>query len=102
MDNPGRYDQYKRLTGLDAEVIDFLERKGEINLFLDACYSLVDRAVENYLSRGFSSLAVNYGCTGGQHRSVYSAQHTAEHIKNRYPQVRVVLWHREQGIREIL
>lgn len=102
MDNPGRYEQYKRLTGLDAEVIDFLEDRGEINLFLDACYNLVDRVIDNYLSRGFSSLAVNYGCTGGQHRSVYSAQHTAEHITSRYPQVRVVLWHREQGIREVL
>lgn len=102
MDNPGRYEQYKRLTGLDQEVIEFLESRGEINLFLDACYSLVDRAVDNYLERGFSSLAVNYGCTGGQHRSVYSAQHTAEHIKSRYPQVRVLLWHREQGIKEVL
>lgn len=102
MDNPGRYEQYKRLTGLDREVIDFLEERGEIAPFLDSCYSLIDRAVENYLSRGFSSLAVSYGCTGGQHRSVYSAQHTAEHIKARYPQVRVVLCHRERGIREVL
>lgn len=102
MDNPGRYERYKRLTGLDREVIGFLEERGEIIPFLDACYTLVDKAVENYLSRGFSSLAVNYGCTGGQHRSVYSAQHTAEHIKARYPQVRVVLWHREQGIKEVL
>lgn len=102
MDNPGRYEQYKRLTGLDREVIDFLEERGEIGEFLESCYSLVDRAVDNYLSRGFSSLMVSYGCTGGQHRSVYSAQHTAEHIKARYPQVRVVLWHREQNISEVL
>ena len=102
MDNPGRYEQYKRLTGLDREVIDFLEERGEIGEFLESCYSLVDRAVDNYLSRGFSSLMVNYGCTGGQHRSVYSAQHTALHIKARYPQVRVVLWHREQSITEVL
>ena len=102
MDNPGRYEQYKRLTGLDREVIDFLEERGEIGEFLESCYTLVDRAVDNYLSRGFSSLMVSYGCTGGQHRSVYSAQHTAEHIKVRYPQVRVVLWHREQNISEVL
>ena len=102
MDNPGRYEQYKRLTGLDAEVISFLEDRGEIQGFLSACYSLVDRAIGNYLGRGFTSLSVNYGCTGGQHRSVYSAQHTAEHIKMLYPQVRVLLTHREQGIREIL
>lgn len=102
MDNPGRYERYKRLTGLDREVIDFLEERGEIEPFLESCYSIVDRAVDNYLSRGFSSLMVSYGCTGGQHRSVYSAQHTAEHIKARYPQVRVVLWHRERGIKEVL
>ncbi|MDE6394964.1 MAG: phosphotransferase [Duncaniella sp.] len=102
MDNPGRYDEYKRMTGLDAGVIGFLERRGEIQEFLAACYSLVDRAVDNYLERGFTSLSVNYGCTGGQHRSVYSAQHTAEHIKERYPQVRVILTHREQGITEVL
>ncbi|MCM1051754.1 MAG: phosphotransferase [Paenibacillus sp.] len=102
MDNPGRYEEYKRLTGIDREVIDFLEVRGEITVFLNSCYALVDKAVENYLERGFTSLAVNYGCTGGQHRSVYSAQHTAEHIKSLYPQVRVILQHREQKIREIL
>lgn len=102
MDNPGRYEEYKCLTGLDREVIDFLEVRGEISEFLDACHALVDIAVENYLGRGFTSLAVNYGCTGGQHRSVYSAQHTAEHIKSKFPQVRVVLKHREQGINEVL
>lgn len=102
MENPGRYPEYKNLTGLDLVVIEFLERKGEIVQFLDCCYSLVDRAVENYLSRGFKSLMVSFGCTGGQHRSVYSAQHLAEHIKTRYPQVRVALCHREQNIRTVL
>lgn len=102
MDNPGRYDRYKRLTGLDREVIEFLEGKGEICVFLQECYALVDAAIDNYLSRGFSSLTVSYGCTGGQHRSVYSAQHTAEHIKARYPHVRVILSHREQSIYEVL
>ncbi len=98
MDNPGRYEEYRSLTGLDREVIEFLEAKGEIGRFLDSCHSLVDAAVGNYLNRGFNSLMVSYGCTGGQHRSVYSAQHTAEHIKERFPQVRVLLCHREQGI----
>lgn len=102
MDNPGRYEEYRSLTGLDREVIEFLEAKGEIGRFLDSCHSLVDAAVGNYLNRGFNSLMVSYGCTGGQHRSVYSAQHTAEHIKERFPQVRVLLCHREQGIEETL
>lgn len=98
MDNPGRYAEYKKLTGLDEPVITFLEERGEITRFLSNCYSLVDAAVENYLSRGFTSLLVQFGCTGGQHRSVYSAQHMAEHIKRNYPQVRVLLNHREQNI----
>ncbi len=98
MDNPGRYEEYRSLTGLDREVIEFLEAKGEIGRFLDSCHSLVDAAVGNYLNRGFNSLMVSYGCTGGQHRSVYSAQQTAEHIQERFPQVRVLLCHREQGI----
>ncbi|MDE5917878.1 MAG: phosphotransferase, partial [Duncaniella sp.] len=97
-----RYEEYRSLTGLDREVIDFLEQRGEITTFLNACYSLVDAAVDNYLTRGFTSLTVSYGCTGGQHRSVYSAQHTAEHIKKLHPEVRVILCHREQSIHTIL
>lgn len=102
MDNPGRYEQYRSLTGLDRPVIEFLEERGEITKFLDACYSLVDTAVANYLSRGFTSLCISYGCTGGQHRSVYSAEHTARHIKALFPGVRVILNHREQKILQIL
>ncbi|MCM1522380.1 MAG: phosphotransferase [Muribaculaceae bacterium] len=102
MDNPGRYDEYKPLTGLDAPVIDFLESRGEIQRFLSECYGLVDSAVANYLERGFTSLTVNFGCTGGRHRSVYSAQHTAQHIKEIFPQVNVILSHREQNINTVL
>lgn len=98
MENPGRYDEYKQITGLDAPVIEFLERKGEIITFLDHCFGLVDPSVDCYDRRGFTSLAVNFGCTGGQHRSVYSAQKMAEHIKVRFPHVNVHLIHREQKI----
>ncbi|MDE7144878.1 MAG: phosphotransferase, partial [Duncaniella sp.] len=98
MENPGRYDEYKSLTGLDIPVIDFLENKGEIQAFLENCYGLVDPAVKRYDERGFTSLMINFGCTGGQHRSVYSAQHTAEHIKKHFPNVDVHLIHREQNI----
>ena len=98
MDNPGRYEEYKSLTGLDKPVIDFLERKGEIQKFLENCYGLLDPAVKCYDDRGFSSLMVSYGCTGGQHRSVYSAQHTAEHLKQLFPHVKIHLIHREQNI----
>lgn len=102
MDNPGRYDEYKPLTGLDEPVIRFLEERGEIQVFLDECYALADKAIENYLQRGFTSLSVSFGCTGGRHRSVYSAQHMAEHIKERFPEVNVILCHRERGISKVL
>jgi len=98
MDNPGRYPEFKKLTGLDSPVIDFLEKKGEIITFLEHCFALVDKTIECYDSRGFTSLMVNYGCTGGQHRSVYSAQKTAEHIKAQFPHVNVHLIHRERNI----
>lgn len=98
--NPGRYDEYKPLTGLDKPVIDFLENDGEITEFLTHVYALTDAHVKRYLERGFTSLMICFGCTGGQHRSVYSAQLTAEHIHNKFG-VRVELLHREQNIEQI-
>lgn len=100
--NPGRYDEYKTLTGRDEAVKKFLEDDGEILTFLSHVYGLVDSSVSRYLKRGFKSLCVNFGCTGGQHRSVYSAEATARYIADRFPQVRVVLMHREQNILEII
>ncbi len=99
--NPGRYEPYKHLTGLDEPVIRFLEEDGEILTFLDAVYRLADAHVERYLQRGFTDLMFAFGCTGGQHRSVYSAQHLAEHLHRKYG-IRVVLCHREQGIQSVL
>ena len=95
--NPGKYERFKQLTGLDAPVIEFLEQDGEILRFLDHVYALVDAHVERFLERGFTHLQVSFGCTGGQHRSAYSAQHLAEHLVAKYP-VRVHLIHRERGI----
>ena len=95
--NPGKYERFKQLTGLDEPVIKFLEEDGEILRFLDNVYSLVDVHVERFLSRGFTHLQVSFGCTGGQHRSAYSAQHLAEHLVAKYP-VKVHLIHRERGI----
>lgn len=95
--NPGRYDPYKMLTGMDDEVIRFLEDDGEILPFISHAEALVDASVERYLKRGFSSLCVNFGCTGGQHRSVYSAETMARHLNDKYG-VRVILCHREQGV----
>ena len=92
--NPGRYAEYKTLTGNDQEVKIFLEQKSEMNKFLDSVIKLVELSVNNYLERNFSHLSVNFGCTGGQHRSVYAAENLAERLKNNYP-VNVVLVHRE-------
>lgn len=93
--NPGRYDRYKKLTGLDEEVIRFLEDDGEITAFLEHVYGVVEPHVETYSRRGFSSLMVSFGCTGGQHRSVYCAEHLAAHLASKYPELRIVLRHRE-------
>lgn len=99
--NPGRYEPYKKLTGLDQPVIDFLENDGEIITFLDNIYKLADAHVERYMERGFTSLMFSFGCTGGQHRSVYSAQHLAEHINEKYG-IEVSITHREQNIVKVL
>ena len=95
--NPGKYERFKQLTGLDEPVIRFLEEDGEILRFLDHVYALVDAHVERFLERGFTHLQVSFGCTGGQHRSAYSAQHLAEHLVAKYP-VKVHLIHREREI----
>ena len=100
VNNPGKYERYKPFTGLDKEVIKFLEDDGEITTFLDHCRALVDASVRRYIDRGFSNLMVCFGCTGGQHRSVYCAQHMAEHIHSQF-NVKVELFHREQNIEQL-
>ena len=99
--NPGRYEPYKQLTGLDEPVIRFLEDDGEILTFLESVYKLADAHVTRYIQRGFTSLMFSFGCTGGQHRSVYSAQHLAEHIHKKFG-IEVHICHREQGIEQVL
>ena len=99
--NPGRYEPYKQLTGLDEPVIRFLEDDGEILTFLDSVYKLADAHVRRYIQRGFTSLMFCFGCTGGQHRSVYSAQHLAEHIHQKFG-IEVRICHREQNITQTL
>ena len=98
--NPGRYEPYKQLTGIDEPVIRFLEDDGEILTFLDSVYKLADAHVARYIQRGFTSLMFSFGCTGGQHRSVYCAQHLAEHISEKFG-VEVRLLHREQKISQV-
>jgi len=95
--NPGRYDKYKDLTGKDKPVQEFLRKEPEMNEFLEAVYKLVDRSVEKYLERGFTSLMVNFGCTGGQHRSVYAAEMLSKHLSQKSKEKNLVvnLRHRE-------
>ncbi len=98
--NPGRYDEYKNLSGRDSEVIEFLETKSDIIAFVDEACRMVDRSVSVYRERGFTDLMVSFGCTGGQHRSVYCADRLARYIRKAYPDVRVELTHFERGIKE--
>jgi aminoglycoside/choline kinase family phosphotransferase len=92
--NPGREERFKRLTGKDAPVIDYLTQQESVHQFLASVMSLVDASVSNYQSRGFKSLMVSFGCTGGQHRSVFLAEQLAKHLRARNG-IEVVVRHLE-------
>lgn len=94
--NPGREEQFKKLTGKDAPVIAYLQQQESVHQFLASVRSLVDMSVSNYLQRGFQHLMVSFGCTGGQHRSVYMAEQLAKYLAARAG-LQVVLEHREQS-----
>ncbi len=100
VNNPGKYERYNHFNGLDEPVIEFLEKDGEITTFLDNVFTMVDTTVKRYIDRGFTNLMVCFGCTGGRHRSVYSAQRLAEHLNKKFG-VKVHLTHREQNIDQI-
>ena len=90
--NPGKYEEYKTLTGMDQPVINFLEKDGEILTFLESVDKLVDHHVERFMERDFEHMQVAFGCTGGQHRSVYIAQTLYDHYKDKY---KCTITHRE-------
>ena len=90
--NPGRVDSMKTQTGRDKEVKDFLEQQTKMPEFLNSIFDIVDISVEEYIKRGFESLMISFGCTGGQHRSVYAADAMARHLKNKF-KVKVELSH---------
>lgn len=94
--NPGREKQYTSFTGKDKCVIEYLQQYKEVETFVNHVCALVDMSVDNYLERKFTHLTVNFGCTGGQHRSVYFAEQTAAHLRTKYPQIKVELRHRER------
>lgn len=99
--NPGLYDEYKHFTGMDAPVAKFLEGADGTSEFLSHCYALVDAAAERYIARGYTSLMVSFGCTGGRHRSVYCAQRMAEHLCDKHL-AKIILTHREQDVERTL
>lgn len=90
--NPGREEKFRSQTGKDAAVIEYLDHENAVAEFLSHVYALVDTSVANYRQRGFSSLMVSFGCTGGQHRSVYLAEHLAQHLRGA-ADLRVVVRH---------
>lgn len=94
--NPGRVEEYKQQTGCDSAVQEYLETKTEMPKFLELVKNLVSINIDNYLARDFEHLQINFGCTGGQHRSVYAAEKIATFIREKYPQITVKLNHDEQ------
>jgi aminoglycoside/choline kinase family phosphotransferase len=92
--NPGREERFKALTGKDAPVIDYLNQQESVHQFLASVLSLVDASVSEYQRRGFKNLMVSFGCTGGQHRSVYLAEQLAKRLRGKNG-IEVVVQHRE-------
>jgi RNase adaptor protein for sRNA GlmZ degradation len=97
--NPGRFEEYKMFHGKDKEVKDFLEQQTRMIEFLNSIFDIVDITVEEYIKRGFNSLMVSFGCTGGQHRSVYAAEALARHLKNKFD-VKIKINHVEQEAKQ--
>lgn len=87
IENPGKYDEYKSKTGKDFDVKFFLETQSEMPIFLKNVFSIVDSAIDKYSKRDFTNLMVSFGCTGGQHRSVYAAEAMAKRISEKFPNV---------------
>ena len=98
LNNPGRLQEFKEKTGMDGDVKDFLHQHSDIDIFLKYVWEIIDMAVKNYIERGFSSLQIAFGCTGGRHRSVFSAEETAAHLLKTFDNIGVNLIHREQQI----
>jgi RNase adaptor protein for sRNA GlmZ degradation len=96
--NPGRKEEFKSLTGKDQAVIDFLKDDPAVKEFLRNVFSLVDQSIGNYQFRGFTNLMVSFGCTGGQHRSVYCAEQLAKHLKSNHSLTAKVIHHEQQPV----
>ncbi len=93
--NPGRYEKYRVFSGKDKIIIDYLENENEVKEFEKNVFKIVEQSIEKYIERGFTNLMINFGCTGGQHRSVFFAEKLTKHIKSKY-KIKVVLNHCEK------
>lgn len=100
MHNPGRYEEFKTKTGRDPEVIAFFEKEEEVQEFLKNVFAIADQSVTKYLKRNFKHLMISFGCTGGQHRSVYCAERLSAYLKSKYP-VQIKLNHIEREMAEM-
>ncbi|MCL7971726.1 MAG: phosphotransferase [marine benthic group bacterium] len=94
--NPGREPEYRGLTGLNPSVVRFIEGNQATEAFWAGVRDLAEVHLSEYARRGFESLTVSFGCTGGQHRSVYFAERLAGHVRGVFPEVRVSVHHREE------
>jgi aminoglycoside/choline kinase family phosphotransferase len=90
--NPGRIEEFKTMHGRDKTVMDYIEQQTKMNEFLNSVFDIIDITVEDYIRRGFQSLMISFGCTGGQHRSVYAADAVARHLRNKF-KVKIELRH---------
>ena len=95
IENPGRLNEFKALNGMDKPVIDFIESQTTMNDFLWNVFKIIDASIENYIERDFNDLMVSFGCTGGQHRSVYAAENTRKHIEKKFKNVKTNVKHVE-------
>ena len=93
--NPGKMEEFWDMTGKDEEVIKYLDERNDMQEFLSNVFKIIDRVVENYIKRGFTDLMISFGCTGGQHRSVYAADKTAAYLREKFPQIEVITSHNE-------
>lgn len=96
--NPGVLEEYKQLTGMQTPVIEYIEQQPAALEFKTHVFALAEQSVKRYIERGFTNLMICFGCTGGQHRSVYFAEQTAAFLAQNYP-VAIQVEHREQGVK---
>jgi aminoglycoside/choline kinase family phosphotransferase len=94
--NPGKFEEFATRTGRDPQVVAFLEKAPAVQIFLSHIYAMIDEVVKNYQGRNFTDLMIAFGCTGGQHRSVYCAGMLAKHLREKFNNVAVEVRHREQ------